>query len=149
MNNNPDSHIGTYESGVETIHTHTNITIPRVEETGNNLFNEAVEVIEYEPEVIAEVNDLGRRSEVFKALGDPNRLKLIYLLMDGEKCVSELLPFFDILQPTVSIHLLQLEEIGLLNVRRDGRRRYYSLADERVLLLIDRFCERIWNMRME
>lgn len=113
------------------------------------MFNEAVEVIEYGPEVITADDDLGRRSEVFKALGDPNRLKLIYLLMDGEKCVSELLPFFDILQPTVSIHLLQLQDIGLLKVRRDGRRRYYSLADEQVLILIDRFCERIWNMKME
>ncbi len=109
--------------------------------------NEAVEVIEYETDQAIVDDDLGRRSNIFKALSDPNRLKLIYLLMDGEKCVSELLPFFDILQPTVSVHLLQLEEIGLLSVKRDGRKRYYSLADESVLLLIDRFCERIWNIK--
>ena len=111
--------------------------------------NEAVEVVEFEPEASMVNDELKRRSEIFKSLSDPNRLKLIYLLIDGEKCVSELLPFFDILQPTVSVHLLQLQDIGLLNVRRDGRKRYYSLADERVLLLIDRFCERIWNMEME
>jgi DNA-binding transcriptional ArsR family regulator len=109
--------------------------------------NEAVEVVEYETENIMVEDDLGRRSEVFKALSDPNRLKLIYLLMDGEKCVTELLPFFDILQPTVSVHLLQLQDNGLLKVRRDGRKRYYSLVDERILLLIDRFCERIWNLK--
>ena len=107
--------------------------------------NEAtVEVFEYEPEVTV-VDDLDRRSMIFKALSDPNRLKIMYLLMDGEKCVSELLPFFEILQPTVSVHLLLLEEIGLLTVRRDGRKRYYDLADENILLHIDRFCERIWN----
>jgi ArsR family transcriptional regulator len=111
--------------------------------------NEAVEVISYETDVLGVEDDLDRRSEVFKALADPNRLKLIYLLMDGEKCVSELLPFFKILQPTVSVHLLLLQDIGLLSVRRDGRKRYYSLADERILLLIDGFCERIWNMKIE
>ncbi|TRO61479.1 ArsR family transcriptional regulator [Candidatus Bathyarchaeota archaeon] len=99
----------------------------------------------YETDVLGVEDDLYRRSEVFKALSDPNRLKLIYLLMDGEKCVSELLPFFDILQPTVSVHLLMLENIGLLNVRRDGRKRYYSLVDKQILVIIDRFCERIGN----
>ena len=110
--------------------------------------NEAVEVIEFEPEASRVDDDLKRRSDIFKALSDPNRLKLIYLLIDGEKCVSELLPYFDILQPTVSVHLLQLQDSGLLSVRKDGRKRYYSLADEKVLVLIDSFCERIWNMKM-
>ena len=94
-------------------------------------------------EATIEVDELDRRSDLFKALGDRNRLKLLYLLMDGEKCVSDLLPFFDILQPTVSIHLLMLQDLGLLKARRDGRRRYYSLASEDVLIQLDRFCERI------
>jgi len=111
------------------------------------VYNEAAEIISYETDVLGVEEDLNRRSEVFKALSDPNRLKLMYLLLDGEKCVSDLLPFFDILQPTVSVHLLMLENIGLLNVRRDGRKRYYSLADEKILLLIDSFCERIWNVK--
>jgi ArsR family transcriptional regulator len=111
------------------------------------MYNEAAEIISYETDVLGVEDDLYRRSEVFKALSDPNRLKLIYLLMDGEKCVSELLPFFDILQPTVSVHLLMLENIGLLNVRRDGRKRYYSLVDEKILVIIDSFCERIGNYK--
>ncbi len=88
-------------------------------------------------------DDLKRYSEIFKALGDRNRLKLLYLLMDGERCVSELLPFFDILQPTVSIHLLTLQDLGLLKVRRDGRRRYYSLVSDDFLIQLDKFRERI------
>ena len=94
-------------------------------------------------EVSAKWDDLARRSEIFKALGDTNRLKLLYLLRDGERCVSDLLPFFDILQPTVSIHLLMLQDLGLLKVRRDGRRRYYSLASDDILKQLDRLCERI------
>jgi ArsR family transcriptional regulator len=105
----------------------------------------AVEVFEYEPENQEAEDDLERRSMIFKALSDPNRLKIMYLLMDGEKCVSELLPFFEILQPTVSVHLLQLQDIGLLDVCRDGRKRLYSLADERILFEIDKFCEKICN----
>jgi ArsR family transcriptional regulator len=88
-------------------------------------------------------DDFERRSEMFKALGDRNRLKLLYLLMDGERCVSDLLPFFDILQPTVSVHLLTLRDLGLLKVRKEGRRRYYSLVSNDILIQIDRLSERV------
>jgi len=113
-----------------------NPELPRV------ILNDTVSTYE-QVEATIEVDELDRRSDIFKALGDRNRLKLLYLLMDGEKCVSDLLPFFDILQPTVSIHLLMLQDLGLLKARRDGRRRYYSLASEDVLIQLDRFCERI------
>ena len=106
------------------------------------VINEAASTYE-QVEAAAKGDELDRRSDIFKALGDRNRLKLLYLLMDGEKCVSDLLPFFDILQPTVSIHLLMLQDLGILKARRDGRRRYYSLASEDVLIQLDRFCERI------
>jgi len=88
-------------------------------------------------------DDLERRSEIFKALGDKNRLKLLYLLMDGERCVSDLLPFFDILQPTVSVHLLTLRDLGLLKVRKEGRRRYYNLVSNDILIQLDRLSERV------
>ena len=104
--------------------------------------NEAITDFEQTHDIVAR-DDLERRSDIFKALGDKNRLKLLYLLMDGEKCVSELLPFFDILQPTVSIHLLSLQDLGLLSARRHGRRRYYSLASEDILIQLDRFFEHL------
>lgn len=94
-------------------------------------------------EVTVTREDLSRRSEIFKAIGDTNRLKLLYLLRDRERCVSDLLPFFEILQPTVSIHLLMLQDLGLLKVRRDGRRRYYSLASDDILIQLDRFCQHV------
>ena len=78
-------------------------------------------------------------ASLFKALADGNRQRLLYLLRDGEKCVSELLPHFDILQPTVSTHLLMLEEQGFLKVRRDGRKRFYSVADPRIYERIEEF----------
>ncbi|MCW4048487.1 MAG: metalloregulator ArsR/SmtB family transcription factor [Candidatus Bathyarchaeota archaeon] len=80
---------------------------------------------------------------LFKALGDKNRQKLLYLLRDGERCVSDLLPFFDILQPTVSTHLLMLEETGFLKVRREGRKRYYSISNPKVYEFLDSFIEEL------
>lgn len=76
---------------------------------------------------------------LFKALADGNRQRLLYLLRDGEKCVSELLPHFDILQPTVSTHLLMMEELGFLKVRREGRKRLYSVADPGIYERIEGF----------
>ncbi len=104
--------------------------------------NDAINAYDQTQDILTR-DDMERRSEIFKALGDRNRLKLLYILMDGEKCVSELLPFFDILQPTVSIHLLSLQDLGFLKARRNGRRRYYSLASEEILIQLDRFFERI------
>jgi len=86
---------------------------------------------------------LERQSEMFKAFGDKNRQKILHLLRGGEKCVSDLLPHFDILQPTVSTHLLILEESGVLKVRREGRRRLYSIADHRIYDVLDSFYEDI------
>lgn len=90
--------------------------------------------------------ELETRGIIFKALGDKNRQKLLYLLRDGEKCVSDMLPFFDILQPTVSTHLLLMEESGLLKVRREGRRRIYSASDPRLYEVLDFFIEEISNI---
>lgn len=80
---------------------------------------------------------------LFKALADGNRQRLLYLLRDGERCVSELLPHFEILQPTVSTHLLMLEEQGFLKVRRDGRKRLYSVADPVIYERIDDFLKEL------
>jgi len=117
-----------------------NPSLPYIKEWERVIANETINTFEV-AEVAVTGDDLERRSEIFKALGDTNRLKLLYILRDRERCVSDLLPFFDILQPTVSIHLLMLQDLGLLKVRRDGRRRYYSLASDDLMMLLDRFCE--------
>jgi DNA-binding transcriptional ArsR family regulator len=85
-------------------------------------------------------------ASLFKALADGNRQRLLYLLRDGEKCVSELLPHFDILQPTVSTHLLMLEELGFLKVRREGRKRLYSVADTGIYEKMESFLKEISDL---
>jgi ArsR family transcriptional regulator len=64
---------------------------------------------------------------ICKALGDSNRLQIVQMLSDGEKCACKLLEHFEITQPTLSHHMKILCECGLVQVRRDGKWSHYSL----------------------
>ena len=77
------------------------------------------------------------KAKVFKALADPVRLKIMEFLRDGEKCVCEIIPHVDIAQPLVSRHLKILRDSGLVRVRKEGNRRYYSVTDPRIFGIID------------
>ena len=64
---------------------------------------------------------------ICRALGDSNRLEIIQMLADGEKCGCRLLEKFEITQPTLSHHMRILVECGLVNDRREGKWHHYSL----------------------
>ena len=68
-----------------------------------------------------------RMARVAKALGDPVRLQLVDVLRKhaGQVCVCELVPLFDLAQPTVSHHLKVLREAGLVGSERHGLWAYY------------------------
>jgi ArsR family transcriptional regulator, arsenate/arsenite/antimonite-responsive transcriptional repressor len=64
----------------------------------------------------------------FKALGDPVRLRLLSMIAsvpEGEICVCDLTPAFDLSGPTISHHLKTLREAGLVDARRRGTWVYY------------------------
>lgn len=65
---------------------------------------------------------------ICKALGDSNRLKIVQMLSDGEKCACELLRAFNITQPTLSHHMKILNECGLVITRKESKWSYYSLS---------------------
>ena len=65
---------------------------------------------------------------ICKALGDSNRLQIVQMLSDGEKCACKLLEHFEITQPTLSHHMKILCECGLVVVRKEGRWSHYSLS---------------------
>ena len=67
---------------------------------------------------------------ICKALGDSNRLQIIQMLSDGEKCGCKLLEAFEITQPTLSHHMKILCECGLVNDRKEGKWHHYSLNCE-------------------
>ena len=64
---------------------------------------------------------------ICKALGDSNRLQIVQMLADGEKCGCKLLEAFEITQPTLSHHMKILCECGLVEDRKDGKWHHYSL----------------------
>jgi ArsR family transcriptional regulator len=68
-----------------------------------------------------------RMAIVAKALGDPIRLQLVDVLRKhaGKVCVCELVPLFDLSQPTVSHHLKVLRDAGLVDSERQGLWAYY------------------------
>jgi ArsR family transcriptional regulator len=70
--------------------------------------------------------------KILKALSDETRFKIVGFLLDGEKCVCEIIPHVKKDQSTVSIHLGKLESAGILESRKEGRRVLYRLKDYRV-----------------
>ncbi len=69
-------------------------------------------------------------AEMFKALGDENRLKLLNELKSGEKNAGELLESLSVTQPTLSHHMKILCDSGIVDARRDGKWTYYSVSKE-------------------
>ena len=73
-----------------------------------------------------------RMAEIAKALGDPVRLQLVDVLRKhaGRVCVYELVPLFDISQPTLSHHLKKLRDAGVVDSERRGLWAYYYVRPE-------------------
>jgi len=65
-----------------------------------------------------------------KALADPHRRHMLTLVKTGEMAAGQIATHFNMTQQAVSLHLKTLERAGLLNERRDGTRRMYSLRPE-------------------
>ncbi len=74
---------------------------------------------------------------IFKALSDETRFKIVKFLLDGEKCVCEIIPETGRTQSTVSIQLNKLETMGILTSRREGKSVYYRISNLRVSKLLD------------
>jgi DNA-binding transcriptional ArsR family regulator len=73
---------------------------------------------------------------ILKALGQPNRLQILDLLKDGERCVYEIFPPIHQGQANISRHLSILKQAGILESRKDGLHTCYHLKDQEVLLLL-------------
>jgi DNA-binding transcriptional ArsR family regulator len=66
---------------------------------------------------------------VLIAVGEPNRLLLLRLLMEEERCVTQCVERTGLVQSLVSKHLGRLVDVGLVHRRPSGRRNYYSVVD--------------------
>jgi len=79
-----------------------------------------------------------RESELFKALADPTRVKILALLGVRKMCVCEIMVALDLTQPTASHHLGILERVGLIKDERAGKWIFYSIANQELINLIQK-----------
>jgi len=75
--------------------------------------------------------------EVFKALADPTRLKILECIMNGEKCICEIIPYTGKSQPNVSQHLKVMKHAGIINERKDGTRIMIKASKKEIFDIID------------
>ncbi len=75
-------------------------------------------------------------ADIFSALAQVNRLKILELLRDGEMCSSDIWRQVGE-QSNVSRHLAVLRQAGLVNVRRDGIKTCYTVSNTKIYELID------------
>jgi DNA-binding transcriptional ArsR family regulator len=76
-------------------------------------------------------------AEVFRVLGDPTRMRLLYALAQRELCVCDLSAVLDMTQSAISHQLRVLRSARLVRHRKVGKTVYYALADDHVMQLIN------------
>ncbi len=90
-------------------------------------------------------------TDAFNAVAEPRRRQILDVLAGGERSVNDLVTLLDLAQPLVSKHLRVLREVGLVDVRDEGRQRMYRLNGQALKPIHDwvKNFERAWNERFE
>ena len=78
-----------------------------------------------------------RASEFYKSLSDYTRFKIVYALLDGELCVSDIEKEVGMSQTAVSYQLKLLRTAHLVKYRRSGQNIYYSIDDDHIKQIVD------------
>lgn len=84
-----------------------------------------------------------RIADLFKAFGDTTRVRILWLLLNHEQCVSDIAQALDISQSAISHQLRFLKQMQLIKVRREGKSSLYSLADDHVRTILQMGLEHI------
>lgn len=90
-------------------------------------------------------------TDAFNAVAEPRRRQILDVLIDGERPVNDLVRVLGLAQPQVSKHLRVLREVGVVEVRDDGRQRLYRLNGQALKPIHDWVAryERTWSERFE
>ena len=86
------------------------------------------------------------KAKIYKTIGDPNRLKILEILRQGENCQCEIIPLIEQSQPTVSRHLKLLDDSGLIKRKKEGTRVIYSVVDPHIYNLLDAIDENMIDL---
>ena len=82
-------------------------------------------------------------AELFKAFGDPTRVAILSLLLQRERCVSDIAEGVGLSQSAVSHQLRILKQIHLIKFRREGKNLLYSLSDDHVRTILEMGLEHV------
>lgn len=85
-------------------------------------------------------------ANIFRQLGDANRIRIFWLLCHCEECVVNIAAMMDMSSPAVSHHLRTLKDSGLLVTRRDGKEMYYHAADTAQARLLHEMIEQVMDV---
>ena len=90
-------------------------------------------------------------TDAFNAVAEPRRRQILDVLAGGERPVNDLVSHLDLAQPLVSKHLRVLREVGLVDVREEGRQRIYRLNGDPLKPIHDwvRDFARSWDERFD
>jgi ArsR family transcriptional regulator, lead/cadmium/zinc/bismuth-responsive transcriptional repressor len=80
--------------------------------------------------------DIGQIADIFKALSDPSRLKIVLALLNQEHCVCDIAVICNQTESAISHQLRILRALKIVKNRREGKIIYYSLDDDHVISLI-------------
>jgi DNA-binding transcriptional ArsR family regulator len=85
--------------------------------------------------------------DVFSAIADPTRRRILELLSERPEAVQDLAARFDVSRPAISKHLRVLAEAGLVRAQADGRRNIYALQAE-PFEAVRQWLDGFWNERL-
>ena len=94
-------------------------------------------------ENIPEKETLEQIAELFKGFADPTRVRILSLLQQQERCVTEIAEAVELSQSAVSHQLRILKQMHLIKFRRDGKNLWYSLADDHVKMILQMGLEHV------
>lgn len=94
----------------------------------------------FEPQFLFNESNICLISNKFKILSEESRLRILYVLQDGEKSVSEIVDATGYLQANVSKQLKILLDANIIALRTEGKRHFYSISDTQVLKICQIIC---------
>lgn len=92
---------------------------------------------------ILKPKDIEKISKLYKAISDPTRIKILYALKSHELCVCDISVILNMTQSSISHQLKILKDEDLVRSRKDGKTRFYRLADDHVHNLFTQAIEHI------
>ena len=82
-------------------------------------------------------------ADLFKGFADPTRVKILFLLLDGERCVNDIAQSVEVSQSAISHQLRLLKQMHLIKYRREGKNLLYSLDDDHVRTILQMGLEHV------